>query len=165
MTKPSVLVSFALAALLVAAAAPLWGAPKDLAADMVMIQGGQVKDTMKIFISGQKSRTEMSLMGGTFGIARRDRGLRERNEVGSIEMQRGRIQGHLAIRLIVHAHAHLDRRRRLLFLVAPAHSDHRNEHRGGAVLLARHRLHHFDGARLKLVPRVVGRTRRDGQRA
>lgn len=75
MSKSAAFVCFALAAVLLAAAGSLWSAPKDLSADMVMISGGQVKDTMKIFISGQKSRTEMSLMGGTVGIARRDTGI------------------------------------------------------------------------------------------
>lgn len=51
-------------------------APKDLAADMVMLENGRTMGTSKIYISGTRSRMESStMMGGFTSIVRRDRGV------------------------------------------------------------------------------------------
>jgi hypothetical protein len=50
-------------------------APKDLSADMVMLEGGKTLSTSKVYISGAKSRMESNMMGGFTSIVRRDRGV------------------------------------------------------------------------------------------
>lgn len=57
------------------AAAWALAAPKDMAADMVILQGGSVMNTAKIHISGPRSRMESDMMGGLLSIVRRDRGI------------------------------------------------------------------------------------------
>ncbi|MGJ5817663.1 hypothetical protein [Paludibaculum fermentans] len=49
--------------------------PADIAADLVMLEGGQVIETMKFYASGTRTRLESQLAGGLVNIVRRDRGV------------------------------------------------------------------------------------------
>jgi hypothetical protein len=62
-------------ALSTAGSALLPAAPQDLAADMAVTEGGQTLETMKLYLSTQKTRLETSLMGGSVSIVRRDLGV------------------------------------------------------------------------------------------
>jgi hypothetical protein len=47
----------------------------DYSTDMVIVEGGQVVQSMKLYVSGQRSRTEGLMGGEMIGIVRRDRGI------------------------------------------------------------------------------------------
>jgi hypothetical protein len=52
--------------------------PTDYSTDMVMLEGGQVMQTMKLYVSGQKSRVEgmtAGQLGRMVAITRQDRGV------------------------------------------------------------------------------------------
>ncbi|HNY40077.1 MAG TPA: PAN domain-containing protein [Bryobacteraceae bacterium] len=68
----TILLTFTLAATLIAAR------PTDYSADMVMLENGQVVQTLKLYVSGQKSRVEgfaAGQLGRIVTIARKDRGV------------------------------------------------------------------------------------------
>jgi len=64
-----------LAILLVGALAAAAAEVPELSAEMVTSRGDQVMQTMKLFLSGEKTRTETPMMGGMIIIMRRDKKL------------------------------------------------------------------------------------------
>ncbi len=64
-----------LVAVVLAAASGFGAAIKapDLSANMVMLKGDEVFQTMKFYMSGEKTRMEMTTMGGMVTIVRRDK--------------------------------------------------------------------------------------------